>query len=93
MQLEIITKEDLKAFRLQLLDDIAQLLKQNPVKPSAEWLRSKDVRNMLGISPSTLQNIRISGHLKPTKINGSYFYRSKEVTELLESGSKMEGGI
>ena len=51
-----------------------------------EWLRSSEVRKFLKISPGTLQNLRIAGKLNPSKINGSYFYLSTEVTGLVESG-------
>lgn len=87
MQLEIITKQDLEDFRARLLEDIRSLLKQDAVKENPEWLRSAEVRKMLKISAGTLQNLRVSGKLKPSKINGSFYYRSKEVKDLLESGT------
>ena len=87
MQLEIITKQDLEDFRIRLLEDIRLLLKQDTVKENSEWLRSSDVRKTLKISAGTLQNLRVNGTLKPSKINGSYYYRSKEVKDLLESGT------
>jgi hypothetical protein len=37
---------------------------------SKQWLKSVDVRKMLNISPGTLQNLRINGTLRYTKIGG-----------------------
>jgi len=50
------------------------------------WLRSKHVRQMLNISDSTLQNLRISGCLPAYKLGASWFYRENEIMEALERG-------
>jgi hypothetical protein len=72
MSVEVVTKEDLQAFRQQLLNDLKALLsfKSNTTK---EWLRSSEVRKLLKISAGTLQNLRITGKLKPVKIGGIFF--------------------
>jgi hypothetical protein len=48
MPQEIITLEDLQKFRLQLLEDIRTLIKQHPPDLQKDWLRSSEVRKMLG---------------------------------------------
>ena len=84
MQLEMITKEDLQAFRLLLLNDLKELLHhQQPT--STEWLRSREVQKKLKISAGTLQNYRISGKLTATRVGGIHFYRSTDVERLLAS--------
>jgi len=85
MSVEVVTKEDLQAFRQQLLNDLKALLsfKSNASK---EWLRSSEVRKLLKISAGTLQNLRITGKLKPVKIGGIFFYRNSDIEGLLESG-------
>ena len=87
MSLEILTKEDLHAFRIQLLNDIKDLLfiKQNP---NMGWLRSSEIRKALKISPGTLQNLRITGKLKPAKIGGIFYYRNSDLEKLLDSGNQ-----
>jgi hypothetical protein len=37
-----------------------------------EWLKSSEVRNMLGISHITLQNLRTNGLLPHSKLGGIY---------------------
>jgi hypothetical protein len=59
MAQEIITLEDLQRFRLQLLEDLRELLQQ-PNHSQRQWLRSSEVRKMLDISHGTLQNLRIN---------------------------------
>ncbi|MEO7048647.1 MAG: helix-turn-helix domain-containing protein [Ferruginibacter sp.] len=87
MSVEILTKEDLQAFRIQLLNDIKTLLfiKQNP---NMEWLRSSEIRKTLKISAGTLQNLRITCKLKPAKIGGILFYRNSDLEKLLDSGNQ-----
>ena len=71
---EIITIEDLQKFRLQLLEDLKALVQQ-PNPSQKEWLKSSEVRKMLGISHGTLQNLRIKGALPYQKLGGIMFYR------------------
>jgi|GEM_PF-2083925 len=53
---------------------------------SVKWLRSRDVRKMLGISDSTLQNMRITGAIPAYKLGASWFYREDEILAALETG-------
>lgn len=85
MSVEIVTKEDLNVFRLQLLNDLQMLLNFEP-SAKKEWLRSSEVRKMLKISPGTLQTLRVSGKLKASKVGGILFYKISDIEELLASG-------
>ena len=91
MSVEIVTKEDLQAFRIQLLNDIKALLfvKQSE---NIEWLRSSEIRKTLKISAGTLQNLRVTGKLKPAKIGGILFYRNSDIEKLLNSGHQNSKG-
>ena len=53
---------------------------------SKKWMRSKNVRMMLNISDSTLQNMRISGAIPAYKLGSSWFYREDEILEALKKG-------
>lgn len=55
-------------------------------KQDWRWLRSKDVRQMLGISDSTLQTMRINGSISAYKLGASWFYREDEIVSALEAG-------
>ena len=55
-------------------------------KENLRWLRSKDVREMLGISDSTLQTMRINGSIPSYKLGSSWFYREDEIVAALDAG-------
>lgn len=80
----IITSEDLMEFKVELLEDIKELLQQHNGTTAKKWLKSSEVRELLGISPGTLQNLRINGTLPYTKIGGVLYYDQREIMEVLE---------
>lgn len=85
MSVEIITKEDLQTFRVNLINDIKELLGAKIEGPK-EWLKGMEVRKLLKVSHGTLQNLRIAGKLYYSKIGGTYYYRYKDILKMLESG-------
>lgn len=87
MEVDIITKRDLQEFKLELLQELKELLGTDD-KPKAEWLRSSEVRKMLKISPGTLQNLRISSTLRSTKVGGIHYYNYDDIIDLLNCQRK-----
>lgn len=69
MQVELITRQDLAAFKSELLTEMKAMLQPGQAQ-SKQWLKSAEVRKLLNISPSMLQNLRINGTLRYTKIGG-----------------------
>lgn len=88
MMYEIITHEDLQKFRLQLLEDLTRIMSGAVPQPNKEWLRSSEVRKMLGISHGTLQNLRIKNILPHRKIGGLMYYKYQDILKLLEGGEE-----
>lgn len=86
MSVEIITKEDLLEFKSELLSEIRKLVKPSESNVTQKWLKSSEVRKLLNIAPGTLQNLRINGTLRYTKIGGTMYYKSADITKLLEGG-------
>jgi len=80
----IITTEDLMEFKVELLEDIKDLLENQNKQTNKKWLKSNEVRELLGISPGTLQNLRINGTLPYTKVGGVLYYEYHEIMEVLE---------
>ncbi len=85
MAATIITTEDLREFKLELLDDIKELLSNQSGLNTKRWLKSPEVRKLLGISPGTLQNLRINGTLPYTKVGGVLYYDYKEIISVMEN--------
>lgn len=86
MSVEIITKEDLRQFKTELLSDIKAMI--TPQEKPNKWLKSAEVRKMLNVSAGTLQNLRINGTLQFTKVGGILYYRLDDINKLLEGGAQ-----
>jgi hypothetical protein len=85
MAVELITKDDLNSFKTDVLNEIRQILKLKGANPSQkEWLKSYEVRKLLGISPGKLQNMRVNGTIAFTQIGGLMFYKYDDIVKLME---------
>lgn len=84
MPTSIITTDDLREFKTELLDDIKKLLSQQASGNSKRYLKSSEVMDLLQISPGTLQNLRINGTLPYTKIGGIIFYDVQDIQKVME---------
>jgi hypothetical protein len=82
---QIVTNEDLLTFKSDLITEIKSIAKDLQEYGGKKWLRSKDVRKMLGISPGTLQNLRINGHLPFNKVGGVIFYDRDDIYRMIET--------
>ncbi|QTE36330.1 helix-turn-helix domain-containing protein [Mucilaginibacter gossypii] len=85
--IEVITKDDLNDFKKDLLQEIRQMIRPEEGQ-GKKWLKSIEVRKLLNISPGTLQNLRINGTLRFTKIGGILYYKLEDIHKLLEGGTK-----
>lgn len=85
MEIDIVTKKDLQQFKQEILEEIRSILaKKNVGAKDRRWLRSAEVREMLGISPGTLQNLRINGTLPYQKIGGTMYYRGEDIDSMMK---------
>jgi hypothetical protein len=87
MAVQVITMEDLNEFRTLLLKDLKEIIQSKP-QHEKQWLKSKEVRKLLNISPGTLQNLRINGTLTYTKVGGIMYYDNSDIEKLL-NGNKV----
>ncbi|TVZ60382.1 helix-turn-helix protein [Flavobacteriaceae bacterium MAR_2010_105] len=83
MAATIITQEDLNQFKSELLEDIKAIINHQSGFNTKKWLKSPEVRDLLNISPGTLQNLRINGTLPYTKIGGLIYYDYDEIQNIL----------
>lgn len=88
MEIDIVTREDLRQFKREMLEELKQII-GNREKDNfdREWLKSAEVRRLLGISPGTLQNLRINGTLPYRKVGGSMYYRREDIRKMMEGGN------
>jgi hypothetical protein len=85
MSFELITKEDLQQFRLQLLNDFRKMLEPVESRMVKPWLKNSEVRKLLDISSNTVQRLRVAGKLRSTKVGGIHYYRYEDIEKLLNS--------
>lgn len=84
MAVEVITREDLNQFHTLLLKEMNDII-NSKAEFSKKWLKTSEVRELLSISESTLQNLRVKGILTYTKIGALVFYSSHEIEKMLET--------
>ncbi|OOQ59905.1 helix-turn-helix domain-containing protein [Mucilaginibacter pedocola] len=85
--IDILTQEDLFRFKEELLTELKELMKPAVNAEQKQWLKSVEVRRLLNISPGTLQNLRINGTLRFTKVGSTLYYKLDDINALLEEGS------
>jgi hypothetical protein len=84
MAATIMTVDDFKEFKIELLEQIKKTVESQNTASIKKWLKSTEVRKLLNISPGTLQNLRINGTLAYTKIGGTIYYENQDIVKLLE---------
>ena len=87
MPSSIITTDDLREFKVELLEDIKKLLISQSKNKVKRYLKSAEVMDMLQISPGTLQNLRINGTLPYTKMGGIIYYDTRQIQKVLDQNS------
>jgi len=87
MNVELITKEDLKEFKSDLLSEIKAIMQPGQGQ-SKQWLKSIEVRKLLKISPGTLQNLRINGTLRYSKVGSIMYYKLEDINKILEGNQR-----
>jgi len=87
MAATIITKEDLIEFKEELFNELRDLIHPT-AKPTTEtgkqWLKTWEVKKMLGVSPGTLHAMRTNGTIAYTRIGGLIFYSYEDILKLMK---------
>jgi len=91
MEISIFEKENFENFKNELVAELKSVL-GNTTKEQPQYLRSAQVREMLNISDSTLQNLRIKGIIPAFKLGDMWLYRQADIVEAIEGGINKNGG-
>ena len=86
--IEMITKEDLQEFKRELLKDLVKELSEKIV-PTKKWLKTDEVRTLLGVSASTLQTLRINGTLTYTRLGGILYYDYEHIEKMMKENLRV----
>lgn len=87
---EIVTLEYFREFEKTILEKLSKLDSNQKEDGFSRWLKSNDVKQMLGISHGTLQQLRDNRTLNYCKMGGIIFYDRLEIEEYLEKSMKRE---
>ena len=87
MPTEIVNTDDLREFKIELLEDIKNLLSTASGTSNKKYLKSSEMKKMLKVSTGTLQTLRINGTLPYTKIGGIIFYDADEIAKVMKENS------
>ena len=84
MPTSIITTDDLREFKMELLEELKTLFTKQNSGTLKRYLKSSEVMDLLQISPGTLQNLRINGTLPYTKVGGIIYYDVQEIHRVMD---------
>lgn len=85
---QIITTEHLDHFKNELLSEFRRMLEERTGAVNKKWLKSFEVRELLQISPGTLQNLRVNGTLPFTKVGGVMYYEYADIQRIMDQNRK-----
>ncbi|MCU0341602.1 MAG: helix-turn-helix domain-containing protein [Spirosomaceae bacterium] len=87
MAVDIVTKEDLQVFKKELLSELKAVL-GTVQATDKKYLQSGQVRKFLGISPGTLQHLRVTEQLPYVKIGGKIFYEMADIERMMNENKR-----
>ncbi|MCD8739313.1 helix-turn-helix domain-containing protein [Mucilaginibacter roseus] len=87
---QILTIGDMEDFKNDVLQELKQIIKDYiSGAPGKKWLKSAEVKKLLGISHGFLQSLRDSGVLPFTKIGGSIYYDYEDITFMMTTNKSV----
>jgi excisionase family DNA binding protein len=81
---QLVTLKDLHDFKKELLTEVKKTLKENAGQPAKKWLKTAEVRKLLGVSITTLLTLRINGTLPYTKVGGCVYFNYEDILKVME---------
>ncbi|MBN4052294.1 helix-turn-helix domain-containing protein [Sphingobacteriaceae bacterium AH-315-L07] len=85
MEIEIITKQDLKEFKTELITDLHELINGQPKEHYNDWLDTKEAMKLLGIkSKTTLQKLRDNFKIEFSQNKKIIKYKHSSIIKYLE---------
>lgn len=81
---QLITLADLEKFKEQMLSEMRRLLAGGGDLPSKQWLKSREVRKLLDVSPGKLHVMRVNRQLSFMRIGGVIYYDRADIDKMFE---------
>lgn len=86
---QLVTVSDLDRVKSEILIAVRQMLLENKLQSSKQWLKSYEVKKLLNISTGTLHTLRINGTLPFSRIGRLIYYNVDVVNNILEERQKL----
>jgi hypothetical protein len=83
----IVTIEDLTVFKQEIVNEIKSLLSDRNTA-NRKWLKTYEVRKILGLSQGSLQNLRLNGSLPYSRVGGIIYYDYDDIQKLLDDSKR-----
>ena len=81
---QLVTQADLEKFKDQMLDELRKMLKSGSPAQTKQWLKSREVRKLLDISPGKLHQLRANRQLGFMRIGGVIYYDRADIEKMFE---------
>lgn len=81
---QLVTLADLEKFKEQMLSEMRRLFASGDALPSKQWLKSREVRKLLNVSPGKLHAMRTSRQLTFMRIGGVIYYDRADIDKMFE---------
>lgn len=81
---QLVTLADLEKFKEQMLSEMRRLLAGGGTLHSKQWLKSREVRKLLDVSPGKLHAMRASRQLSFMRIGGVIYYDRVDIDKMFE---------
>ncbi len=88
MSIAMITLQELLLVKAEMLQEIKTIMLASPHYHQRQWLKTWEVKQMLGVSLGTLRNMRDRRQIEYTKIGGLLFYNHQNIMQLIEKNKK-----
>jgi hypothetical protein len=84
----VYESEDIKLilqdFKDQIVKEFESKIQKKVGILDYKLLKNKDLKKILSVSDSTIENLRNNGYLPHTKLMGTYYYYPEDVNSMLE---------
>ena len=79
--MELLIKDDLSKIKIEIIQEVKKII--SPVSlENPEFLRTSQVKELLGCSESKIETLRKNGTLPFQKVGGSIYYKYSDIKKL-----------
>jgi len=90
MPANIITTDDLREFKTELIEQLKDIIGASQgTAGQKRFLKTSELQEALGLSPSTIHQLRYMRILPYTKVNGVIFFDWEDIVAMMQKNKKI----